>query len=155
MTSIMTAAHSPITFNDAAGNDHTLNLNELNDLHAAVEPFTSSIIRSGQSSVHLYCKVPTWSHSDTCMDLHDLHELRSRLLLFIPSLLRSLRSSGVKASYSLAPSDTSLCVVCAFPPQLSSQAKAAAAVVLQEQKCSKREKAILVDMDQGPALIIT
>jgi hypothetical protein len=31
----------------------------------------------------------------TGLDLHDLHDLRSRILLFIHNLLESLRSAGV------------------------------------------------------------
>jgi hypothetical protein len=76
------------------------------------------VLQSGKSAVRLYCTVPTWSSSsDICMfpwpsvnyvspipksglDLHDLHELRSRFLLFIHDLLQSLRSSGVRLSIS-------------------------------------------------------
>ena len=76
------------------------------------------------------------------LDLHDHQELRSKFLLFIHDLLQSLRSSGVSffsyaslpqyfgshdmclfcircnqisASYSLAPSSSSLCLVCLKP----------------------------------------
>jgi len=133
-----------------------LQWNELGSLQDALEPFKKSILRSGNAAVHLHCKVPTWCQSDTCLDLHDLHELRSRLLLFIPSLISSLRLSGVSATYSLVPSDTSLCVVCAYPPGLCSpKTKAATDEYLRDTKLSKRKNAVLADLKHGPALILT
>ncbi|KAK0506227.1 hypothetical protein EDD18DRAFT_23332 [Armillaria luteobubalina] len=132
-------------------------LNELGNLHDAVEPFTKAIMRSGNASVRLHCTVPTWCpSSDICLDLHDLHDLRSRCLLFIHDLLQALRSSGVHASYSLAPSNSSLCLVCASPPDLKgSQVTSFLVDILQHTKLSKRENVILADLKSCPSLIIT
>ncbi|OAX30793.1 hypothetical protein K503DRAFT_166743 [Rhizopogon vinicolor AM-OR11-026] len=42
------------------------------------------LVSQAGHSVHLHCSVPMWSSpSDTCLDLHNLHDLRSRILLFI------------------------------------------------------------------------
>ncbi|KAF7339473.1 Poxc laccase transcription factor [Mycena sanguinolenta] len=58
--------------------------------------------------------IPTWSpSSDICLDLHDLHSLRTKFLLLIHDLVRALRSSGVAASYVLVPSSSSRCILCA------------------------------------------
>ncbi|KAG2044858.1 hypothetical protein BDR03DRAFT_9998 [Suillus americanus] len=71
-----------------------LQLNELGSLTDAVEPFARLLSQTGRS-VRLHCSVPMWSYpSDTCLDLHDLHDLRSRILLFVHDLLESLRSAG-------------------------------------------------------------
>ncbi|KAF8922556.1 hypothetical protein CPB85DRAFT_1268067 [Mucidula mucida] len=131
-------------------------LNELGNLHDAVEPFTQVLLRLGPS-VKLHCAVPTWCPtSETCLDLHDLHELRSRLLLFIHDLVQSLRACGVHASYSLAPSNSSMCLVCASGPDIArSQVKTCAIDVLQNAKLSKREHAVLADLKSYPSLIIT
>ncbi|KAH7930969.1 hypothetical protein BV22DRAFT_1053552 [Leucogyrophana mollusca] len=133
-----------------------LQLNELGNLTDAVEPFARLVGRSG-GSVRLHCTVPTWcSPSDTCSDLHDLHDLRSRFLLFIHDLLESLRSSGIPASYRLAPSNTSLCFVCALPAELSApRVRTAAIEILQNAKINAREKVLLADLEHGPALIIS
>ncbi|KAH7911210.1 hypothetical protein BJ138DRAFT_1172688 [Hygrophoropsis aurantiaca] len=132
-----------------------LQLNELTNLTDAVESFTSLVGRSG-TSVRLHCSVPTWCSSDTCSDLHDLHDLRSRFLLFIHDLLESLRSSGIPASYRLVPSNTSLCFVCALPAELSApKIRAAAIEILQNAKINVREKILLADLEHGPALIIS
>ncbi|KAF8807405.1 hypothetical protein BYT27DRAFT_7241962 [Phlegmacium glaucopus] len=93
-------------------------MNELEDFQRAIDSFTKLIMCSGTSAIRLHCAVPTWSCStETCVDLHDLHELRSRFLIFIHNLIQSLRSSGISASYSLAPSSSSRCLICALPPK--------------------------------------
>ncbi|KAK0456597.1 hypothetical protein EV421DRAFT_77016 [Armillaria borealis] len=71
-------------------------------------------------------------------------------------LLQALRSSGVHASYSLAPSNSSLCLVCASPPDLKgSQVTSFVVDILQHTKLSKRENVILADLKSWPSLIIT
>jgi hypothetical protein len=154
-------------------------------------------LQSGNSAVRLHGTVPTWSSSsDICMfpllfnfmpliqksglDLHDLHELRSRFLLFIHDLLQSLRSSGVRpsrsknlfemylpcrqvvASYSLAPSSSSLCLVCALPPGLgTSQVTASVVEMLKSTEFGKRSgvwpptRFISSDMPQRQCLTCT
>lgn len=88
-----------------------LHLNNLS-IGSLIAEYSRMISRSGHS-VRLHCTIPTWCPaSDTCKfrfqpvyqtphhnlldgDLHDLHDLRTRFLLFIHNLLESLRSSGV------------------------------------------------------------
>ncbi|KAH7883588.1 hypothetical protein F5I97DRAFT_1894114 [Phlebopus sp. FC_14] len=133
-----------------------LKLNELGNLTDAVEPFARLASRSG-SSVRLHCSVPMWCpSSDTCHDLHDLHDLRSRSLLFVHHLLEFLRSNGISASYRLAPSNSSLCFICALPTELSEPKRRTATVeMLQNAKINAREKVLLADLEHGPALIIS
>ncbi|ETW87209.1 hypothetical protein HETIRDRAFT_166745 [Heterobasidion irregulare TC 32-1] len=79
------------------GHQDTLQMNELGNVRDALKPTTELLSRSvHDQSVRLYCTVPTWApSSDLCIDLHDLHDLRSRSLLFIHNLVESLRASGV------------------------------------------------------------
>ncbi|KAI0033183.1 hypothetical protein K488DRAFT_48261, partial [Vararia minispora EC-137] len=107
--------------------------------------------------VQLYCTVPTWTpSSDICIDLHDLHDLRSRSLVFIHDLVKSLRASGVPASYTLSPSDSPLCLVCASHASLDKRKVQMSAYEAYEKvKPSAREKVLLVDLQDGPALVIT
>ncbi|GLB36152.1 hypothetical protein LshimejAT787_0304400 [Lyophyllum shimeji] len=134
-----------------------IQLNELGTLTESLEPFTQLILRSGKSAVRLYCSVPTWNcSSDICLDLHDLNELRSRSLLFIHELLHSLRTSGMTASYCLAPSSSPVCLVCAMPPEVgSSSITTAACDILKHAQLSKRENVLVGDLEAGPCLVIT
>jgi hypothetical protein len=131
-------------------------LAELDNLRDAVEPFTKMISRNSDS-VRLHCTIPTWCPaSDTYDDLHDLHDLRARLLVFIHSLLESLRESGIPASYALAPSSSPLCLICALHPDLSaSEAKSAAIEVFQNANYGKKDNVLLGELEHGPVLIIT
>ncbi|KAG1833798.1 uncharacterized protein F5891DRAFT_1040268 [Suillus fuscotomentosus] len=133
-----------------------LQLNELGSLTDAVEPFARLLSQTGRS-VRLHCSVPMWSSpSDTCLDLHDLHDLRSRILLFVHDLLESLHSAGISASYRLAPSNSSLCFICALPTELSApKVRSAAVEILQNANIHAREKVLLADLECGPALIIS
>ncbi|KAG0708853.1 hypothetical protein DFH29DRAFT_889341 [Suillus ampliporus] len=133
-----------------------LQLNELGSLTDAVEPFARLLSQTGHS-VRLHCSIPMWSSpSDTCLDLHDLHDLRSRILLFIHDLLESLRAAGIPASYRLAPSNSSLCFICALPTELSApKVRSAAVEILQNANIHAREKVLLADLECGPALIIS
>jgi len=132
-------------------------LGDLYDSVDSVQSFTKLVLQSGKSAVRLYCTVPTWSSSsDTCLDLHDLHELQSRFLLLIHDLLQSLRSSGVVASYSLAPSNSPLCLVCALPPGSgTSQVTASAVSMLKNTDTKKRGNVLLGQLEHGPCLVIT
>ncbi|KII86436.1 hypothetical protein PLICRDRAFT_44030 [Plicaturopsis crispa FD-325 SS-3] len=131
-------------------------LNELGSLCDAVEPFTQLIGRAGQS-VRLHCTIPTWApSSDTCLDLLDFHDLRSRFLIFIHKVLESLRASGVYATYHLTPSNSPLCLICALPPDMSAfKAQHAAIDALQHTHLDKKDNVMLADLEHGPALIIT
>ncbi|KAF8216244.1 hypothetical protein K438DRAFT_1705306 [Mycena galopus ATCC 62051] len=92
----------------------SVNFTELGPPSDAVEPFKQLILRSHTSDLRLSCTVPTWSpSSDNCLDLHDLHQLRTKFLVFIHDLVQALRSSGIAASYVLVPSSSSRCIMCA------------------------------------------
>ncbi|KAG2366524.1 hypothetical protein BDR07DRAFT_1352277 [Suillus spraguei] len=155
-----------------------LQLNELGSLTDAVEPFARyypfdiilfwpfmrtinatlpRLLSQTGRSVRLHCSIPMWSSpSDICLDLHDLHDLRSRILLFVHDLLESLRSAGIPASYRLAPSNSSLCFICALPTELSApKVRSAAVEILQNANIHAREKVLLADLECGPALIIS
>ncbi|KAF9526484.1 hypothetical protein CPB83DRAFT_857891 [Crepidotus variabilis] len=129
---------------------HRLELNEPGNLEDAVASFTNMIVGSGHAVVRLYCSVPTWSSAtDTCLDLHDLHELKSKALLCVHDSLQSLRSSGVSASYSLAPLSSSLSVVSQRPISLE---------LLKKAQISsgqlKRGKTVVVNIDGAPCLVL-
>ncbi|PPQ80847.1 hypothetical protein CVT25_001972 [Psilocybe cyanescens] len=143
-------------------------LSQFGSLRDAIVSFTKLTADSGTTFVRLYCTIPTFSYStDTCLDLHDLNELRSRFLPFIHDLLQSLRSSGVSqrianisvthfssqisATYSLAPSNSSLCLVSQKPINTT--------IVLDKldksNRMLKREQVALVDLEGVACLIIT
>jgi len=123
---------------------------QLGNMNDAVSSFTNMTILSGKAAVRLYCTIPTWSSAtDTCVDLHDLHELKSRALVLIHELTQSLRASGVTASYSLAPSNLSLCVVSQQPANLD--------VLEKARQCStelERGKLALITIDENPCLVL-
>jgi len=148
-------AHLPLHVESHQPED--VELNELGDLQDALEPFAKLIRRSGRS-VRLHCTVPTAcsSSSTTCYDLHDLHDLRSRSLLFVHNLVESLRASGIPASYRLQPTNSPLCLICALPVGLdATKVKAAAVAAVQNAHFDSKEKALLADLKDGLALIIT
>jgi len=136
--------------------DQSVELHRLDNLSDAVEPFEQMIVRRGLHSVRLHCTIPMWCPtSDACGDLHDLHDLRARFLLFIHNLIASLRSSGISASYSLSPSDSPMCLLCAVQPDLSaSRAKADAIQTFRSTDETKRDTVLLGELQYGPALII-
>ncbi|KAI0756976.1 hypothetical protein C8Q80DRAFT_1264964 [Daedaleopsis nitida] len=129
---------------------------ELGNLDEAVEPF-AQLIRKTAHSVRLHCTIPTGCPSSTtCADLHDLHDLRTRSLLFVHNLVESLRASGVPASYKLHPANCPMCIVCALPSGLdASKVRAAAFAAVQNAKLDLKEKALLADLQDGFALVIT
>lgn len=132
-------------------------LNELGDLQDALEPFAKLIRRSGRS-VRLHCTIPTICSSSypTYYDLHDLHDLRSRSLLFVHKLVELLKASGIPASYRLQPSNCPLCLICVLPLGLdATNVKAAAVAAVQNAHFESKEKALLADLKDGLALVIT
>ncbi|TFK57083.1 hypothetical protein OE88DRAFT_91830 [Heliocybe sulcata] len=137
--------------------DGSVQLHELGTVEDALEYLSKMVSSSGGESVRLHCTVPTWCpSSDTCLDLHDLHDLRSRALMFIHNLTESLRSSGISASYRLAPCNSSLCVVCPISSKHDvNKVKVAAFRAVEHTKHLEREKVLLADLEYGPALIIT
>ncbi|KAI0257138.1 hypothetical protein BJV78DRAFT_1115544, partial [Lactifluus subvellereus] len=130
---------------------------QLGDVHDALKPITELLTSTHEDSVRLYCTVPTWSpSSDICIDLHDLHNLRSRCLHFIHDLVNALRESGVRASYTLAPSNSPLCLICACRSRLDKNAvQLSAQNAYTKMKMGVRERVLLVELEDGPALVVT
>ncbi|KAI0073134.1 hypothetical protein K474DRAFT_263355 [Panus rudis PR-1116 ss-1] len=131
-------------------------LNELGNLQDALEPFAKLIRQSG-SSVRLHCSIPTVCPSTgVYVDLYDLNALRTRSLVFVHNLVESLRDSGIAASYRLQPSSCPLCLICALPPDLdANKVKAAAFAAVEKAHLQSKEKALLADLKDGLALVIT
>ncbi|KAI0793512.1 hypothetical protein C8Q75DRAFT_565526 [Abortiporus biennis] len=128
-------------------------LNELGDLHDAVEPFAKLLSRSG-ASVRLHCCIPTVCSS--YVDLYDLQALRTRSLVFVHELVEALRASGIAASYRLQPSSCPLCLVCALSPNSdANKIKAAALAAVENAHLELKEKALLATLEDGLALVIT
>ncbi|EIW64659.1 uncharacterized protein TRAVEDRAFT_139713 [Trametes versicolor FP-101664 SS1] len=149
------AVHIPMHL-DAQRPIKDVEFNELGNLDEAVEPF-AQLIRKSARSVRLYCTIPTGCPSSaSCADLHDLHDLRSRSLLFVHNLVESLRASGIPASYRLQPASCQMCLVCALPSGLdASKVRAAAFAAVQHANLDIKEKALLADLEDGYALVIT
>jgi len=134
-----------------------LSVNELGNVHDALKPITKLLTSKHEDSVRLYCTVPTWSpSSDICIDLHDLYTLRSRSLHFIHDLVNSLRESGVKASYKLMPSNSPLCLICVRHARLDKNAiQLSTHDAYAQMKMGVRERVLLVELEDGPALVVT
>ncbi|CDO71577.1 hypothetical protein BN946_scf184911.g47 [Trametes cinnabarina] len=142
---------------DADRPTQAVEFNELGNLDDAVEPFAKLIRKSGRS-VRLHCTIPTGCppSSAAYADLHDLHDLRSRSLVFVHNLVESLRASGIAASYRLQPASCPMCLICALPSGLDvTKFRAAAFAAVQNAKLDLKEKALLADLEDGYALIIT
>ncbi|PIL31951.1 hypothetical protein GSI_06655 [Ganoderma sinense ZZ0214-1] len=155
MSVMAPAVHIPIHL-DTVRSPQDVEFNELGNLDDAVEPFAQLIRKTGHS-VRLHCTIPTGCHSSsTCADLHDLHDLRTRSLMFVHNLVESLRTSGIPASYRLQPANCAMCLVCALPSGLdASKVRAAAFAAVQNAKLDLKEKALLADLHDGYALVIT
>ncbi|KAI1797894.1 hypothetical protein LXA43DRAFT_272672 [Ganoderma leucocontextum] len=156
MMSVMApAVHIPVHL-DTARSTNNVEFNDLGSLDDAVEPFAQLIKKTGHS-VRLHCTIPTGCHSSsTCADLHDLHALRTRSLMFVHNLVESLRASGIPASYRLQPANCPMCLVCALPSGLdASKVRSAALAAVQHAKLDLKEKAFLADLQDGYALVIT
>jgi len=130
--------------------------NELGCIEDAVQAFTKVLVQSGNSAVQLHCRIPTWSpESNLCLDLHDLNHLRSKSLMLIHDVVNSLRSSGIFATYTLAPAHLPLCLVCASSPGFNaSQINTRAAAMLQNAKLDIGEHVLLANLERCPSLIV-
>ncbi|KAJ7786306.1 hypothetical protein B0H16DRAFT_1490008 [Mycena metata] len=132
--------------------DQPVTFIELGPPSAAVEPFKQLVMRSHTSDLRLYCTVPTWSpSSDNCLDLLDLHKLRTQFLIFIHDLVQALRSSGVAASYVLVPSSSSRCIMCTG----GCNDLASAVDILRKSPLDHRQNVLLADLGKSLCLIMT
>ncbi|KAJ3790998.1 hypothetical protein GGU10DRAFT_339298 [Lentinula aff. detonsa] len=130
--------------------------NELDCLEDAIQTFTQVLSQSGRSAVRLHCSIPTWdTESNLCVDLHDLNHLRSKSLVLIHDLVKSLRSSGIFATYSLAPAHSPLCLVCASSPGFdATRINTRAVSMVQNAKLDIGEHVLLANLERCPSLII-
>ncbi|KZT44373.1 hypothetical protein SISSUDRAFT_1123910 [Sistotremastrum suecicum HHB10207 ss-3] len=147
-------------------------IGQYNDLNSALKPFLRfslilpiifretwlssafrTVVKSG-STVRVLCTVPTWTPSSpTFTDLHDLHNLRSRSLVFIHELLSALRAAGIQASYILAPSDLPIVLIRTLPADRytgSQEAVDTLGAVTWE-----REKAFLTTVGSSTVLVVS
>ncbi|KAI0068195.1 hypothetical protein BV25DRAFT_1987014 [Artomyces pyxidatus] len=148
----------PQASSSAEGSADVLQTNEVGDARDALKPITELLVSSAHGeSLRLYCTVPTWSPmSDICIDLHDLNDLRSRSLHFIHDLVSSLRASGVPATYTLAPSNSPLCLICASHSEVDKcSLQVCAHEAFDQMKPIAREKVVVVQLKDGPALVLT
>ncbi|TFK30443.1 hypothetical protein FA15DRAFT_662396 [Coprinopsis marcescibilis] len=126
----------------------------LSSFQDAIEPFTKQVLKRHETSTRLLCTIPTWGSSpDNCWDLHDLQNLRSKFLVFVHELLKSLQEAGMEASYSLAPSSSCQGIICALPSNISLNR-----VVIDEVekiRQTKSESVLLLETQAGPCLIIS
>ncbi|KAE9408076.1 hypothetical protein BT96DRAFT_985869 [Gymnopus androsaceus JB14] len=132
--------------------------NELGCLEDAVQAFTKVVVDSSTSStVQLHCSIPLGAQSPiyVCLDLHDLNHLRSKSLMLIHDLVKSLRSSGILATYSLTPAHSPLCLVCACSPGFNaSRINTRALAMLQNAKLDIGEHVLLANLERYPSLIV-
>ncbi|KAJ7706183.1 hypothetical protein B0H17DRAFT_1192703 [Mycena rosella] len=147
---ILVTSRSPLPI-PSIQQDCAITFTELGPPSDAVEPFKQLILRSHASELRLYCTVPTWnSSSDNCLDLQELHQLRTKFLILIHDIVQALRSSGVAASYVLVPSSSSHCIMCAG----GCSDLASAVGILQKTRLDNRHGVLLADLGV-PCLIIT
>ncbi|EMD42058.1 hypothetical protein CERSUDRAFT_110603, partial [Gelatoporia subvermispora B] len=137
MMAVIAPASEHLSLHVEGQQQKDVGLNELGNLQDALEPFADliSLIRQSSQAVRLHCTIPNLSSpSDSC-DLHDLHDLRSRSLMFVHNLVEVLRASGIAASYRLQVANCPLCLVCALPPDLdANRVRAAAVAAIQNHK---------------------
>ncbi|TCD71536.1 hypothetical protein EIP91_008917 [Steccherinum ochraceum] len=160
MLSVMPqAAHLPLHVQEEPSKD--VELNELGNLRDAVAPFVKLLSRSGPSTAVRDVLAWAWWMAKAKLrnigiDLYDLQALRSRSLVFVHDLVEALRASGIAASYRLQPSSCPMCVVCALPPNIdASKVKAAATAAVENAHLELKERALLADLEDGLALVIT
>ncbi|KAF8509807.1 hypothetical protein JB92DRAFT_3119520 [Gautieria morchelliformis] len=139
--------HTPLIHDGA-------DMHECSDLQSAAVSFVNLLASRPERAVCLHCTVPTWSaSSENCTDLHDLHELRSRSLVFVHDLCNKLGAAGIQVSYRLAPSHTSLVLLRAFSDvRISTRDESHA---LEQAKHGGREKTFLTSLDGIPSIILT
>ncbi|KAJ7103534.1 hypothetical protein B0H15DRAFT_812619 [Mycena belliarum] len=146
MVALLASRALPSPHDDAA-----VTFTELGPPSDAVEPFKQLVMSSHASELRLYCTVPTWnSSSDNCLDLQELHQLRTKFLVLIHDIVQALRSSGVAASYVLVPSNSSRCIMCAG----GYSDLASAVAILQKTPQDHRNNVLLADLG-CPCLVIT
>ncbi|KAI0778200.1 hypothetical protein BD413DRAFT_466524 [Trametes elegans] len=150
------AVHIPMHMDVVDRPIKDVEFNELGNLDEAVEPFAQLIRKSGRS-VRLHCTIPTGCPpSAGFIALNDLQDLRSRSLVFVHNLVEALRASGIPASYRLQPASCPMCLVCALPSGLdASKVRAAAFAAVKHANLDLKEKALLADLEDGYALVIT
>ncbi|KAF9652011.1 hypothetical protein BDM02DRAFT_3184007 [Thelephora ganbajun] len=157
MISVLTQSSStPSPFPQSAS-PQPPNLSELVSIQDAIEPFASLYRHTGQS-VRLNCIVPTCYPRDAYYDLHDLHDIQSRSLVYLHNLVEALRAAGIPTSYKLSPSVTplSMCLVFAIPPGSDPlKAKMTVCDAVRSANTFPREKVLIASLENGPALIIT
>ncbi|EJD03958.1 uncharacterized protein FOMMEDRAFT_167251 [Fomitiporia mediterranea MF3/22] len=121
----------------------------------SVQPFKQMTAKTNRSSLRLVCTVPTWSPSPMhCLDLHDLHDLRNRSIVFVHELLKLLRASGIEASYRLIPSNMDLATISISTTENSKKQPTVDHDLLAAAQ-SSNGKTLLARTKEGPVIIMT
>lgn len=157
MISVLTQSSSTPTPFPQSTSSNVTTFSELAGIQDAIEPFASLYRRSGQS-VRLNCIVPTCYPRDTYYDLHDVHDIQSRSLVYLHSLVEALRAAGVPTSYKLSPSVTplSMCLVFAIPAGSDPlKTKMTVCDAVRSADTFPGEKVLMASLENGPALVIT
>ena len=128
-------------------------IDQLSSFHDTIEPFTQLVLGTRKASTRLLCTVPSWNSSaDNYLDLHDLQTLRSRFLSFIHEVVKSLQSAGIIVSYSLAPSSSAQCLICALPSYTALNQQVINEV--EKVRITKSNTVSLIESKAGPCIII-
>lgn len=120
----------------------------------SVESFKRLLGNKERPSLRLSCTIPSWSSSPThCLDLYDLQDLRNRSIIFLHELLRSLRASGVQATYRLIPSNMDLVTISTslsdnYRPNVDDD-------LIATVQMSDVGKTFLAETKNGPVIVIT
>ncbi|KIJ26915.1 hypothetical protein M422DRAFT_785099 [Sphaerobolus stellatus SS14] len=127
---------------------------EFTDLQTASSSFVSRVIASyGRRPLRLLCTVPTWCTSELYPSLDDLHDLRTRSLVFVHDLCNKLQAAGIQVSYRLALCDTPLVLLRALPEDSACTRDDHDALELA--KHGGREKALVTSLQGVPSIILT
>ncbi|KAL5535524.1 hypothetical protein ACEPAF_3618 [Sanghuangporus sanghuang] len=136
------------------GYARTEEVSNAEDVASSFEQVTAKV--NGQS-LRLLCTVPTWSSSPMhCLDLHDLHDLRNRSIVFVHELLKLLRASGIQATYRLVPSSVDLATISISASETSSKQQLPIDHdLLATAQDTEHGKTLLARTREGPVIIMT
>lgn len=124
-------------------------------LNDALETYAAAVKHcwSTCSKVQLHCTIPTCPSRNA--DLNDLKTLQSRLLGFLHTLVKLLRTNGLYASYHLNFSETSLVVVRALAPSMDPATQAKEDVALERAKAYDPNTTHVLVLDDTPVLVVS
>ncbi|KAL5518943.1 hypothetical protein ACEPAH_626 [Sanghuangporus vaninii] len=129
---------------------------EVSNAEDVVSSFEQVTAKVHGQSLRLLCTVPTWSSSPMhCLDLHDLHDLRNRSIVFVHDLLKLLRASGIQATYRLVPSSVDLATISISASETPKQQPPIDHDLLATVQDTEHGKTLLARTREGPVIIMT